>query len=737
MDSFSQSVEAGLNLSYRIYYGKERSIVPPNSEEMERSKDYFPKSPMVYAVISEPAIVDNPDVPSYQPYVYGRCEPPAFIPLHMHAISMEVDCYLDTAFVTVSGTWHVHCVMASKSCECRVAIPMGEQGSILGVEVDVSKRAFHTELITVEDENIVKAKDGVLLKGYVYTLKIPKVDGGATINVKMTWSQKVLYRDNEFFLDLPFSFPAYVRPVGRKITKREKIVLNVNTGIAAEVVCRSSSHPLKEVWREVGKLGFLYEAEVPTWSTRNLSFSYTITSGEIFGELLFQSASAHDIDQRDMFCLYLVPGNLHDTKVFTREVVFVVDISGSMIGGALDNVKHTLRGALMHLDEVDSFNIIGFNGETKLFSTCMVLANRDAIESALQWMDAKLTADGGTNILLPLNQALEMVGKTSHSLPIIFLITDGTVEDERHICTSIRSNLTSKSVSPQICTFGIGMYCNHYFLQMLAHIGKGFYDAAFDVDSINHRLERLLYIASSIVLANITIQSLDHLDSLELYPNDIPDLSSRSPLIVSGRYNGKLPESVKVSGTLPDMSTCVVDLKIQKVKDMPLDRVVARRQIDILTAYSWLSESKQLEQKIAQLSIQTGFPSEFSRMILVQTEKSKTSSDLIPYEEKTCEANNRKIMLRSLGIGFGNLVATLENHVVAMEETRLHETSDKLTKAAAHCCSVVLDRICCMCLLQACSRMNDRFAIALTQLCGAFACVGCIECCCDLCVSCD
>ena len=126
-DQFSTSVEFGLKLSKRIYYGKERTMSAPKTEDMEKSESFLPTAPMVYAVVSEPAIVDNPDVPSYQPYVHGRCEPPAMIPLHMHAIAAEVDCYLDTAFVTVSGAWRVHCIMAGQSCDCRIAVPMGEQ----------------------------------------------------------------------------------------------------------------------------------------------------------------------------------------------------------------------------------------------------------------------------------------------------------------------------------------------------------------------------------------------------------------------------------------------------------------------------------------------------------------------------------------------------------------------------------------------------------------------------------
>ncbi|KAI7992414.1 hypothetical protein LOK49_LG12G02649 [Camellia lanceoleosa] len=87
--------------------------------------------------------------------------------------------------------------------------------------------------------------------------------------------------------------------------------------------------------------------------------------------------------------------------------------------------------------------------------------------------------------------------------------------------------------------------------------------------------------------------------SLQLYLNLIPDLSSGSPLIVSGRYNGNFPDSVKASGLLPDMSNFTVELEVQKSKGIPLDRVFARRQIDILTTHhAWLLENKQLGEEL-------------------------------------------------------------------------------------------------------------------------------------------
>lgn len=131
MDSrhFSKAVDDGLKLSKRIYFVKDRAVSPPKPPPpMARwATAFLPSAPMVYAVISDPGIVDNPDISSYQPHVYGRCDPPALIPLQMNAIEMEADCYHETAFVTVSGTWRLHCVMGSRSCDCRIAVPVSHQ----------------------------------------------------------------------------------------------------------------------------------------------------------------------------------------------------------------------------------------------------------------------------------------------------------------------------------------------------------------------------------------------------------------------------------------------------------------------------------------------------------------------------------------------------------------------------------------------------------------------------------
>ncbi|KAE8688072.1 Trichome birefringence-like 16 [Hibiscus syriacus] len=319
-EDFAKAVEEDLNLAKRVHSGEDRAATaapkPLPSPIQALSDWYLPSAPMVYAVISVPRIVDNPDMPSYHPHVHGR----------------------------------VHCVLGSRSCDSQIAVPMGSKGSILGVEVDLPRKSYSTELIGVEESKVIRKlarpQDGGFLQPHIFTLTIQQVDGGTNIGIKLRWSQKLSYNEGEFSLIVPFSFPEYVTPVVKKISKKEKIQLNVNSDIASGILCRATSHQLKETKLQAEKFSFLYDAEVLTWSNTDFSFSYSVSSGNIFG------------------------------AVFKKAVVFVVDISDSMQGKALEATKTAISSAPSKLGPEDSFNIIAFSGlievqMQKLFSKAL------------------------------------------------------------------------------------------------------------------------------------------------------------------------------------------------------------------------------------------------------------------------------------------------------------------------------------------------------------------------------
>ncbi|KAL5197434.1 hypothetical protein ABZP36_000946 [Zizania latifolia] len=743
MEGFARAVDDGLKLSKRLVLpGGVPPPKPPSGMERggETAAALLPSAPMAYAVVSDPGAVDTPDVPSYQPYVYGRLDPPALIPLQMKEVDLAVDCALDEAAVTVRVRWWLHCVTRSRVCDVRIVVPMGDQGSILGAEVTVGRRSYNTQVIEVEDhitENTEKADTGGLLKPRLFFLTIPQVEGGADISATIRWSQKLNYDNGQFSVDVPFRFPYYVNPLPKVFMKREKIQLTINSGFSKEVLVQGASHPLKEKGRQGEKLSFLHEATVENWSSKDFTFSYSVYSGDLSGGVLVQPSTLRDYDDRDRFCIFLLPGSVN-RKVFRKAVVFVIDTSGSMQGKPLENVKNAVSIALSELTQGDYFNIITFNDELHSFSSCLEQVNEKSIASAVDWMNINFVAEGGTDIMHPLSEAMALLSSAHDVLPQIFLMTDGSVDNEHNICQTMKTELISRgSKSPRISTFGLGLYCNHYFLRMLASIGKGHYDAALETGSIQSQILRWFRKASNTIVANISIDATAHLDEFEVDSEYIPDISSKCPLCISGKYQGKFPETVTAKGYLADMREISIELKVQHIKDIPLDKVLVAQQIGLLTAKAWLSGDKQLESKVVKLSIQNSIPSEYTSMVLLQTDlenvdpaqkvKQKLKGHKGPHEPL-------RIPLHGLKLGFGDRAATRENLITGFGDVKPPETFEILTKAAG-CCSRVADCLCCMCCIKGCSKMNDQCAIVLAQLCAALSFLGCYECCSELCCS--
>lgn len=620
------------------------------------------------------------------------------------------------------------------------------------MEVSVHRRSYSTQLVDMNDnngkENMTRAQDGGFLAPNLFTLHIPQIDGGSNLSVKISWSQNILYNNDVFCLNVPFNFPDFVNPVGKKMPKKENIEINVNTVTGSELLCKTMSHPMKKVRQNAGSTGFSYESDVLSWSTTDFSFSYAEpdSSSHISGGVLLESPSVDDFDQREMFCMYLSPGSLQSRKIFRKDVVFVIDISGSMRGKLIDDMKIALSAALSKLDPDDSFSIIAFNGDIYHYAKSMELASKDAVERAIEWINMNFVPGGDTNILHPLNTAMEMLSDAQSSVPIIFLVTDGTVEDEREICDMIKNHTSNgESIAPRIYTFGIGSFCNHYFLRMLAMIGRGQHFAALDVDLVEPQMLKFFDKASSLVLANITMDVFKDLDEVEVYPSHIPDLSLDGPLILSGRYRGSFPKALEIKGILGDFSNFVMDMKIQEAKDIPVQRICAKDQIEYLTAQAWLSKDEKIEQQVAKLSLQTGFTSEYTRMTILENDQRKKVKESDGKKEKSSKkihpqsgANvqgQRTILLPYLGIGFGNMTATVENIVPRSVETRGPDGAEIFVKAATNCCGSFCNYCCCMCCIQACTRINNQCAIALTQLCVSLGCFSCLNCCADMCCS--
>ena len=133
----------------------------------------------------------------------------------------------------------------------------------------------------------------------------------------------------------------------------------------------------------------------------------------------------------------------------------------------------------------------------------------------------------------------------------MFVITDGAVADERDICNFMKSYAAKADVPkvPRVCTFGIGKYANHYFLKMLASIGRGHNSETSSPDGAA-RHDELLHRCKVPILTDIAVGLPSEMGA-EVYPFPIPDLFAGAPVMISGKITGGLPPQVDIIGNSP------------------------------------------------------------------------------------------------------------------------------------------------------------------------------------------
>ncbi|GJQ91245.1 hypothetical protein Tco_0002384 [Tanacetum coccineum] len=131
-----------------------------------------------------------------------------------------------------------------------------------------------------------------------------------------------------------------------------------------------------------------------------------------------------------------------------------------------------------------------------------------------------------------------------------------------------------------------------------------------------------------------------------IYPLTIPDLCSERALMVCGRYKGDFPNTLKLRGIRADMTNSTIDIDVQQANDIPLIKILAKNQID----------------SVAKISLETGTVSEYTHTVLLKTEPQAITSKSGKKKENTKRLVTEQIkVLHNLGLGFGNVIATIEN----------------------------------------------------------------------------
>jgi Ca-activated chloride channel family protein len=224
-----------------------------------------------------------------------------------------------------------------------------------------------------------------------------------------------------------------------------------------------------------------------------------------------------------------------------REVIFIIDTSGSMAGESIEQARASLLKGLATLVPADRFNIIQFNSVFETMFAAPLDASADNIERARGYVRS-LTADGGTEMMPALQTAFAMPRSREHLRQIVF-ITDGAVSNEVELMRAIHAGIGDG----RLFIVGIGSAPNGYFMRTAAQTGRGtftFIGAGHDVE---RKMGELMQKLTRPVLANIQLQWPNGVVP-EYAPAQVADLYADEPLVISARLGDRPRGVLTISG---------------------------------------------------------------------------------------------------------------------------------------------------------------------------------------------
>jgi Ca-activated chloride channel homolog len=230
-------------------------------------------------------------------------------------------------------------------------------------------------------------------------------------------------------------------------------------------------------------------------------------------------------------------------EITPKELVFVIDQTGSQAGEPIEKSKETMRYCLKNLRPNDTFQLIGFNTSNYPCFPKPVVASPENIAQANRFLD-KIDAGGGTDIMGALKYALQMPNDPDR-LRIVSYMTDGYVDNDREIVGFMRQNASRARMFP----FGIGNSVNRFLIEGMAREGRGAAEIV-DLNADSRKVAQKFYRRmADPLLTNINID-WNGAAVTETLPAQVPDVFSSTPIVVKGRYTKAGPSRIVVNGNL-------------------------------------------------------------------------------------------------------------------------------------------------------------------------------------------
>lgn len=335
-----------------------------------------------------------------------------------------------------------------------------------------------------------------------------------------------------------------------------------------------------------------------------------------------------------------------EESVVPKDIVFVIDRSGSMDGEKIEQAKSSLKHILSQLNQGDRFSIVSFDDQISVFSSTLLYFNAHNLARARIFVN-NLYANGGTDIEAAMQTGLGILERNeprSDTSKMVIFLTDGNptagITDERSI-TSLVSQ-TNEDIEARLHVFGVGYDVNTHLLDNLANENGGSVTYVQPGENLEAVMVNFYRRIANPVLTDVEVE-FDGILATDMFPKDFPDMFQGSSLMLTGQFLALESNiTVRVRGkTGKQVREYEYHFNLDETAGSDfVPRLWATRQIGaLLDKIRVEGESDQLVEAIRELGLSYGLVTPYTTFVIAPQQAGAASQENMLLYSNTTQLN--------------------------------------------------------------------------------------------------
>jgi Ca-activated chloride channel family protein len=636
----------GVSAKYCIIPGKNRLTAERNTEE------------------TKPQI--QPTVPSKPPklgglYVKSPEENPLVFPLKHTEVQAKVTGNISRVEVTQTFENHF-----ATTLEATYIFPLPDEAAVDEMEIRIGDRTIkgnikkRLEAQQIYEQAKKQGRTAGLLeqeRDNIFTQSLANIKPGEQINVTIRYTDSLKFEGGNYEFVFPMVVgPRYIPgttidentlgggsapapmtqnrdtdlvpdasrlnapilPPGTRSGHEISATVEIEAGVEILAV-HSPSHQI-QIERS-GQQMRVTLAQRDTIPNKDLILRYQVAGDRTQTTVLSQAD-----DRGGHFAVYLIPAIQYNPEQFVpKDVVFLIDTSGSQSGEPLRKCQELMRRFINGLNPDDTFSIMDFSDTTRQLSP-VPLANTESNRNHAMNYINRLNAGGGTRLLRGIRAVLNFPEVESGRLRSIVLLTDGYIGNENQILSEVQQHL---KLGNRLHSFGAGSSINRFLLNRIAEIGRGISRIIRHDEPTDTVAEQFFRQINNPVLTNIQLIWHGEGEPPTIYPATPPDLFAEQPLVLFGCKKDALAGRLQVTGTAAggERYQQSFDLNFEYTETPAIAQLWGRSRIKDLTNQMLKGETKVGVDAVTDTALIYQLLSQYTAFVAVSDEVRVNPSD--------------------------------------------------------------------------------------------------------------